>query len=396
MHPDEQGFLYPQIDLDKCIDCHLCEKVCPVLNQATPKSPLQTYAAKNKNPEVQQTSSSGGVFFALAEYIINEKKGVVFGARFNDNWDVVHEYAETIEAVKAFKGSKYVQSQIGDSFIKARKFLNEGRTVMFTGTPCQIAGLKLFLRKDYGQNLLCVDFVCHGVPSPMIWQDYLNTITRPSGAEVGKNSDLQSTLNTTMPVITGISFRDKKISWQKYGFAVHAVAHKGDKNTDLQSLKTNNEEQELLFEPHYENLYMQGFLKDLYLRPSCYACPAKSGKSHSDITIADFWGLKHTYPDAYNNELFSLVMALSSFGKDILTKTDISYREASYKLALKYNKAIVLSTTKPKQYDLFWEKYLTKGFSSLPEILLTFRPSTFQNILTKIKSLIKKILNRDK
>ena len=149
MHEDEQGFLYPKVDLSLCIHCDLCEKVCPIINQAQPREPLETFAAKNPDDKVRMTSSSGGIFFALAKNII-EEGGVVFGAKFNENWEVVHDYAETLEGVKAFQGSKYVQSRIGDTFRQAEEFLKAGRKVMFTGTPCQIAALGLFLRKDFG------------------------------------------------------------------------------------------------------------------------------------------------------------------------------------------------------------------------------------------------------
>lgn len=218
MHEDEQGFLYPVVNADLCINCHLCEKVCPVINQAEPRKPLQTYAAKNRDSEVKRNSSSGGIFYALAEMIISEG-GVVFGAKFNDDWEVVHAYAETLEGIKAFQGSKYVQSGIGETFTQAEQFLKAGRRVMFTGTPCQIAGLKHFLRKDYGSQLLTVDVVCHGVPSPLVWREYLKYITRPKGASAGKNTDFESTLkDIEIRDISRISFRDKRISWEKYGF----------------------------------------------------------------------------------------------------------------------------------------------------------------------------------
>lgn len=228
MIEDEQGFLYPKVDLNKCIDCHLCEKVCPVINQAEPIKPIRTYAAKNNNEEDKETSSSGGVFFALVEYVIKEKQGVVFGARFNDKWEVVHDYAEAIKDAEAFKGSKYVQSRIGDNFKKAEEFLKSGRTVLFSGTPCQIAALRLFLRKDYGAQLITVDIACHGVPSPLVWKDYLN-----------------STCGNTEK-ISRISFRDKRNGWQNYGMSIY----------DLKN-------HEMLYSPMNQNLYMQGFLKDL-------------------------------------------------------------------------------------------------------------------------------------
>lgn len=218
MTEDHQGFLYPKVDLSKCIDCHLCEKVCPVINQAQPCKPLSVYAADNPDMEVKMRSSSGGVFFALAKKVISEG-GVVFGARFNEKWEVIHDYTETIEGLKVFQGSKYVQSRIGETFRQTRTFLKAGRKVLFSGTPCQIAGLKLFLRKEYA-NLISLDVVCHGVPSPLVWREYLAYVTRPEGASVGKNTDFQSSLSNQMPVITGINFRDKRLGWEKFGFTL--------------------------------------------------------------------------------------------------------------------------------------------------------------------------------
>lgn len=396
MHEDEQGFLYPKVDLDKCIDCHLCEKVCPVINQAEPRKPLHTYAAKNKNPEVQGTSSSGGVFFALVEYVITEKQGVVFGARFNDKWEVVHAYAENLEDARAFKGSKYVQSRICDNFKKAEEFLKAGRTVLFSGTPCQIAGLRLFLRKDYVEQLICVDFVCHGVPSPMVWRDYLTYITRPKGATAGKNTDLQSTLNVKMPVITGISFRDKRISWEKYGFAVHAVARKGDQNSDLQSTISPDEEQELLFETLDKNLYMQGFLKDLYLRPSCYACPVKCGKSHSDITLADFWGISTYHPELYDKTGVSLVLANTIIGMTVFTYSSVMTEMVNYIESVKGNSAIYKSPAKPKEYDLFWNKYsCEEGCDCIESITTRMRPPLAKRIKSGLVKALEFLLGKN-
>lgn len=185
---DNEGFLYPYVDVSSCVDCGLCEKVCPVINQGEAKQADKVYAAINPDDNIRLRSSSGGVFSMLAERIILEN-GVVFGARFDDNWEVIHDSCETIEGLAAFSGSKYVQSKIGNCFSRTEKYLKEGRKVLFSGTPCQIAGLHKFLRKDY-DNLLTVDVVCHGVPSPAVWRAYLKELkTRPQGV-VGKNTVL--------------------------------------------------------------------------------------------------------------------------------------------------------------------------------------------------------------
>lgn len=286
MHEDCEGFLYPQVDESSCIDCGLCEKVCPVIHQNAPQEPLSSYIAINPNEEIRQKSSSGGIFTLLAENIIAEG-GVVFGARFDENWDVVHAWTDAIEGLALFRGSKYVQSRIGDTYKETKEFLQKGRKVLFSGTPCQIAGLKKFLRKEYA-NLLTVDFICHGVPSPGVWRRYLSELRESLRAERGDGKNSVPLSIDELPVITGISFRDKSRGWKKYGFRLRYAASKAAQNTVSASAK--KEEKELLM-PYTENPFMQGFLADIYLRPSCYACSSKSGKSGSDITIADAWGI---------------------------------------------------------------------------------------------------------
>lgn len=393
MHEDEQGFLYPKVDVSLCINCGICEKVCPVINQAEPKKPLTVYAARNLDPEVQKNSSSGGVFYALAKSII-EEGGVVFGAKFNNKWEVVHDYAETLEGVKAFQGSKYVQSRIGDNYAKAEKFLKDGRKVMFTGTPCQLAGLRLFLRKDYGDQLLKVDVVCHGVPSPLVWREYLRYITaRPKGAPAGKNTDFIS-LNG-IPALAGISFRDKKLGWEKFGFSVRAAATKGSgKNSDFPSaIRQTTEVKDFFFEPLDVNLFMQIFLKDLDLRPSCYDCPAKSGKSNSDLTIADFWGIRFAYPELYDFNGVSLILGLSEKGHLTLSSIpEISMTEVEYKHALNANPSIERSATVPKQYNLFWREFHSNGFANIPEIIAKIHPSFTQRLMMYLRRTLKRSL----
>lgn len=192
LHEDAEGFLYPNVDENICIGCGLCEKVCPVVNQSDEHEPLAVYAAMNPDESIRMQSSSGGVFTLLAEKVLAEG-GVLFGACFNERWEVVHDFVETKEELARFRGSKYVQSKVGDTFRLAEDFLKQGRTVLYSGTPCQIAGLKLFLRKSY-DNLLAVDFICHGVPSPGVFRTYLqNEINRCAARQGGgKNTVLLS------------------------------------------------------------------------------------------------------------------------------------------------------------------------------------------------------------
>lgn len=376
MNEDEQGFLYPIVDVSKCIECGLCEKVCPVINQSEPRKPIATYAAINQDADIVENSSSGGVFYALANKIIKEG-GVVFGVRFNDRWEIEHAYTDSIAGIREFQTSKYVQSRIGDTYSQTERFLKNGRKVLFSGTPCQIAGLKLFLRKDYGDLLLTVDVVCHGVPSPLIWRKYLEYITSPRGLLKNSESLSDSHQSKDIPKITSISFRDKRLGWEKFGISIYY---------------TKDKEKKEFFEPFSENLYMQGFLKDLYLRPSCYECPAKCGKSHSDITLADFWGLKNHYPELYSDKGVSLVLPNSQIGENLLYAiSNIELHQVSYSKCMLYNPAFEKSSIKPKIYDVFWQNYINSDINAILVALKNMKPSFLIRCYKKILYYIRKL-----
>ena len=334
---DKEGFLYPQVDTSTCVDCGLCENVCPVLNQDEERMPLQVYAAKHIDDEIRMKSSSGGIFTLLAEQII-DKGGVVFGARFNENWEVVHDYTETKEGLAPFRGSKYVQSNIGNSYKQVEKFLKAGREVMFTGTPCQVAGLKKYLRKDY-ENLLTVDFVCHGVPSPMVWRKYLKEEIARQG-DVGKNSVLTS--SKVSPVVTGVNFRDKSTGWKKFSFVLNfsKASAEGEQNTVLSSVFT-------------DNAYMSAFLSNLSLRPSCYACPAKAGKSGSDVTIGDFWGIENVLVEFDDDKGVSLLFINNDKVANMIDQVRVK-EPIEYKSTLAANSGIRYSVNMPINRGYFY------------------------------------------
>ena len=351
LEEDNEGFLYAKADASLCINCGLCDKVCPLLNPKEKIQPKEVLAVKSRNEEERLKSSSGGVFIALAREII-AKGGVVFGAVFDKNWEVHHVCAERIEDVYPMMGSKYVQSRIEDTFKEAESFLKQGREVLFTGSPCQIAGLRSFLRfKDY-PNLLAVDFLCHGVPSPGVWRQYLaETYSgwKPAKdkksrlqAAAGKNTVLLS-LNKKSP-IGGISFRDKSTGWKKYRFVVRGKsASKADQNSVLSS------------DIHYDNVYMRGFLSDIYLRPSCYECRCKNGANHSDLTIADYWGARVTDQDLDDDKGLGLVLVNSEKGKYYFDGLDMDVRVITMEKARLCNGGFNEHTKPhPKRERFFW------------------------------------------
>ena len=384
MSADKEGFLYPQVDGAICINCGLCDKVCPVINQEEPREPLAVYAAKNNNEEIRLKSSSGGIFTLLAEQIIAEG-GVVFGARFNESWEVVHDYTETIEGLEPFRGSKYVQSVIGDNFIKAKQFLKDGRKVLFSGTPCQIAGLKKFLRKEY-ENLLTVEVVCHGVPSPMVWRDYLD-YKRAKRAS-GKNT-VSSSLNE-LPVIAGISFRDKTNGWKKFAFKISYAASKAAENSLSKSADNTNYE----ITPFSEDLFMKGFLKNLYLRPSCYHCAARQGKSGADISIADYWGIQSIHPEIDDDKGTGLILINTKQGANYFNSTanQIDSLTSSYNKAIMQNPCIVKSVKEPNRRQQFWQNYPISKIDCIEVVCDLMTPSPIVVFAKKVIGKFKRII----
>lgn len=309
------GFLYPRVNESDCIECGLCEKICPVLSPSESFISIpNSYACINKDERIRLKSSSGGLFTLLAEEILLAR-GVVFGARFDSSWSVIHDYTETISGLGPFRGSKYVQSYIGNCFQKTKEFLKQGREVLFTGTPCQIAGLNHFLLTNY-ENLITMDLACHSVPSPKVWRLYIEELKRT------RYSDLSF---KDIPVITGITFRSKSEGWREYGLEIQGKSNPDVDNSTI--WKSGN---------HWKNSFMRGFLQGLYIRPSCTCCPSRNYVSKSDITVADFWGVEKYHPEIQSlndNKGVSLALIQTEKGKKVFDKV----AEKMYVLPISYN-----------------------------------------------------------
>lgn len=286
MHEDEEGFLYPAIEKEKCIHCHKCEKVCPIRNTDNLNRKTETFVGYNRNEEIRKQSSSGGVFSVIAEWIL-EQDGVVFGAAFDENFEVHHIAVESKEELAKLRGSKYVQSRLDNSYLKVKQYLGMNRKVLFTGTACQIAGLKKYLSGEY-KNLYTVDVLCHGVPSPKIWRMYLKD----------KKNKYQSSIEK-------IEFRNKKKGWKNYLVNIEF--------SDMQHYCTY----------YYEDNFMRMFLDNINLRPSCYACVFKDFPRLSDMTIGDSWGIENYMPDMDDDKGTSIIFVHSVKGKwifDVIRK----------------------------------------------------------------------------
>lgn len=340
MVSDEEGFLYPQVDVFVCVQCGRCESVCPMLKKAEPSLPIGVFAAKNPNEYIRLNSSSGGIFSMLAEQTLHEG-GAVFGATFTKDWCVEHCSVENIEGLAALRGSKYVQSQMGNCYQECYKMLRAGRKVLFSGTPCQIAGLHRFIGKSY-ENLLTMDLICHGVPSPSVWRAYLQeTIAR----QRGKNSVLSHSIKS-------ISFRDKRSGWKKYSFALTlSTPGSGKENTVLLSS---------IFE---KNAYMRGFLSDLFLRPSCYQCAFRQGRSGSDITLGDFWGIDHIHPEIDDDKGMCAVLVNTEKGRRVVDAlTDYDPVVQAYNDVIRYNPAYISSPIAPVNRKFFYFVFRLLGY----------------------------------
>lgn len=354
MQRDEKGFEYPVVDKEKCIKCGLCLKTCPILNQEQEnEKEIIAYACYNKNEKERLKSSSGGIFILIAKKII-EMGGVVFGACFDENFHVKHSYAKTEEDLKKFMTSKYVQSKIGETYKEVKEFLNQDKYVYFTGTPCQVEGLKRFLKKDY-DKLYTQDIICHGVPSPKVWEKYL---------------EYRKKVDRNCPV--HINFRQKDDGWTLFSMVLFY-------NTGAYK------------QYHKSDLFMQAFLRNACLRDSCYNCSFKKKSKISDITLADYWGVTNIHPELNDNKGISLMIVNTKKGIELfdLIKNKIEYTKTNFEKAISYNRAYFEPPFKNPKTEEFFSNLDKVEFN---ELVKKYAPIKKVSISKKIIKKIKKIL----
>jgi len=356
MKKNKEGFLFPVIDSKKCTKCLFCEKVCPILKKSEiQKNTLnKIYAVKSRNQKTQTSSSSGGTFSELARYFLDQK-GLVFGVSFENNL-TKHIFIDNKKDIRKLRGSKYLQSYIGNSFLLVEKFLKNKKKVLFVGLPCQIAGLKSFieLKGVNKKNLFLVDLACHGVPSYKIFNDHILDISN------GKK-------------IINVEFRNKKSGWKFYSLAYSF--EKGDK---------------IIFE-YTKDFFMRGYLRNYFLRKSCYDCKFSKLPRQGDITLADFWGIPSKY---YDNRGVSLVLLSSKKGREVFKKIkkDVYFKTFDSNLISPKSRVVSGKYSKQQyaQRKEFFEDYFSKGYGYCKNKY--FKSSIREDLINMIKKLKWKII----
>lgn len=363
MIEDQEGFLYPNIDEKSCINCGKCFDVCPYNLDITSSSTIfkkRVYAARSKNRQNLNSSSSGGIFSELAKVIL-EKGGLVYGVGFDKNFKAIHKSIDNLNNLDDLKGSKYIQSEINYIFCDIRDNLDAGKNILFCGTPCQVKGLKNFLDKDY-TKLYTIDFVCHGVPSYKIFRKYLNWIEREYNSKV-----------------VSIDFRNKDNGWTLYNQKIIFDNGESYKSTKL------------------DNPFMLGFRNNAYLRPSCHTCEFATKERFSEITLGDFWGLNVFHPLFYKDVGASLVMINSSKGDELFysIKESIEFEKSTIQKALKSNGCLVNPSKQHKKRNEIISKILdSDNFRNAIFSFFNYKKSII--LKNKLKIVIKKWISNYK
>lgn len=334
MKPDEEGFLYPEIDQGNCVDCGRCSEICPLTNKGNYKETdmPRFYVARHKAEEVLRQSTSGGAFTAISNVILRQN-GVIYGADYDEDFHVLHQRAETAGQRDRMRISKYVQSDMRDIFTQIKADLQEGRKVLFTGTPCQAAGLRGFMGKSrLTDRLYICDLICHSIPSPLIWEEYKQLLERENGGK-----------------LVNVQFRSKKHGWSR------ANSNKG-------FLFSTERNPDILQED--DRFYHLFFTVGAITRPSCSQCRFTDIHRASDLTIADYWGIEKYSPDWFDPLGVSVILVNSPKGADLFDqcREELLAEERPKEESLNEQRRLSESSQFPKNRSLFWEDYRRFGF----------------------------------
>lgn len=336
MREDEKGFLYPEIINKYCTNCGICKRNCPILARKTDENNEQEiYAMKNKNEDIRAKSSSGGFFYEYAKTIL-EQNGSIYGAAYNNFNEVEHIRIDNIENLNKLQGSKYIQSMTKNSYNEVKIDLEKGLKVLFSGTPCQIDGLKAYLNRKRVdlENLYTCDIVCHGVPSPKVFKDYLKDLEKKYNSKIKK-----------------VNFRHKE-------------------NSHTQNIKIDFENGESYISNYNQkdNFYRL-FLQDLILRESCYKCRYTSFDRVGDITLGDFWGIEKTIQNFDDKKGVSLVLVNTKKGKEIFEKIKENFQIEKTCRENCIQRNLQKPVDQIENYDELWENYLSNGYEKLLEAI---------------------------
>lgn len=348
MQVDSEGFSYPQVNLESCVNCGLCRKVCPIPEHfVTNFTSPAVYAAYLKNPVQRERSSSGGLFYAFAKFTI-ENGGIVFGATMDSDCKVHHIGTDSLDGLDSLRGSKYVQSEMENVFHCVKTELEKGRQVYFVGTPCQVAGLRRFLLKEY-DNLLTSDLICHGTPSQKLLDEH-------------------------------IKYREKQ-----YRDKVLSIQFRDNVRWNLCEILEFEKRGEIRYQSCELSPYLYSFKNLLTLRPSCYECKFSVIPRQGDITLADFWGVKDLFPDIQTSAGVSMILVNSAKGKDALRNIlpEVELYKSDLKDAIAHNYNLTKASERPKERNTIYSRIAEEGYSKLAET--TFRGPNWKKLYFKNK-----------
>ena len=322
-----RDFLYPEIEMGKCINCNKCDKVCPIINPPTPNKQVicEGYIARNRHRDIRIASTSGGIFSAAADYILSHG-GYVCGAVLDVFFHVSHICSNSEAIIAKMRGSKYVQSNMVSAFNEIKSKLSSGVLVLFTGCPCQVAAVQSYLGGK-PENLILIELICHGVPSDNMLQSYIHL----------HEQSAQSKAKT-------IEFRRKTVGWHN------------------SIIRIDFENGRVFQKSTYEDVFMKGFLSGVYLKESCYQCQFRNFKSCADIILGDFWGAEVEFPELDDNTGLSAVIALSEKGSKLLSEICIEKYKVDIRKIIKYNKNIVESCPPNPLRNVFYKTSSKKGY----------------------------------
>lgn len=356
MKKDRYGFYYPRVQSSECVKCGICKKICPVSTEIKKCKDLPIgYAVISKNDKLRENSSSGGAFSELAKIII-EQNGIVYGAAYNEKFEVCHVGINNEKDLWRLQGAKYSESYLGTTFKKILADLKNEKYVLFSGTPCQVAGLKSFLKKDF-EKLICVDFICHGIPSSDSWDKYIKFRLK-----VDKENELPVSIN----------MRSKDTGWSKYQYSM-LIRYKDEKECTIKNS---------------DNLFMKLFVGDYINRKSCSNCQFKGYKHISDITLGDFWGIWDIVPLMDDNKGTSVVLVQSSKGKNIWNRivNKVTYTKVTLEEISRQNRSILVPSKANKDRKKALRLIEIEQFEKCQDLI----ENRNSNWMVRLKNMIKK------